>query len=49
MRDVKKFIKAKKRKKLIKKISLMTIVVVVGVFIFLTKAPIFNIKSIVFK
>ncbi|WP_195987733.1 FtsQ-type POTRA domain-containing protein [Clostridium sp. D53t1_180928_C8] len=49
MRDVKKFIKAKKRKKLIKKISLMTIVVVVGVFIFLTKAPIFNIKSIIFK
>ena len=49
MKDVKMFIKAKKRKKLIKKLILMTIVVVVGVFIFITKAPIFNIKSITLK
>ena len=49
MRDVKKFIKAKKRKKLIKKLILITIVLVVGGFIFITKAPIFNIKSITFK
>ena len=49
MKDVKMFIKAKKRKKLIKKLILMTIVVVVGVFIFITKAPIFNIKSIAVK
>lgn len=49
MKDVKMFIKAKKRKKLIKKLILMTIVVVVGVFIFITKAPIFNIKSIALK
>ena len=49
MKDVKKFIKAKKRKKLIKKLILMTIVVAVGGFIFITKAPIFNIKSIALK
>ena len=49
MKDVKKFIKAKKRKKLIKKLILITIVLVVGGFIFITKAPIFNIKSITFK
>ena len=49
MRDVKKFIKAKKRKRLIKKLTLITIVVVVGGFIFITKAPIFNIKAITFK
>ena len=49
MKDVKKFIKAKKRKKLIKKLILMTIVIVVGGFIFITKAPIFNIKSITLK
>ena len=49
MEDVKKFIKAKKRKKLIKKLILMTIVIVVGGFIFITKAPIFNIKSITLK
>ena len=49
MKDVKMFIKAKKRKKFIKKLILMTIVVVVGVFIFITKAPIFNIKSIAVK
>ena len=49
MKDVKKFIKAKKRKRLIKKLTLITIVVVVGGFIFITKAPIFNIKAITFK
>ena len=49
MKDAKKFIKAKKRKKLIKKLILITIVLVVGGFIFITKAPIFNIKSITFK
>ena len=49
MKDVKKFIKAKKRKKLIKKLILMTIVISVGGFIFITKAPIFNIKSIALK
>ena len=49
MKDAKKFIKAKKRKKLIKKVTLMTIVIVVALFIFFTKAPIFNIKSITFK
>lgn len=49
MKDVKKFIKAKKRKKLIKKLTLITIVVVVGGFIFIAKAPIFNIKAITFK
>ena len=49
MKDVKKLIKAKKRKKLIKKLILITIVLVVGGFIFITKAPIFNIKSITFK
>ena len=49
MKGVKKFIKAKKRKKLIKKLILITIVLVVGGFIFITKAPIFNIKSITFK
>ena len=49
MKDVKKFIKAKKRKKLIKKLILITIVLVVGGFIFITKAPIFNIKAITFK
>ena len=49
MKDVKKFIKAKKRKKLIKKMILMTIVIVVGGFIFITRAPIFNIKSIALK
>lgn len=49
MKDVKKFIKAKKRKKLIKKVTLMSTVVIVALFIFFTKAPIFNIKSIVFK
>lgn len=49
MKDVKKFIKAKKRKKLIKKLTLITTVIVVGGFIFITKAPIFNIKAITFK
>ena len=49
MKDVKKFIKAKKRKKLIKKLILITIVLVVGGFIFITKASIFNIKAITFK
>ena len=49
MKDVKKFIKAKKRKKLIKKLTLITTVIIVGGFIFITKAPIFNIKSITFK
>lgn len=49
MKDVKKFIKAKKRKRLIKKLTLITIVVVIGGFIFITKAPIFNIKAITFK
>ena len=49
MKDVKKFIKAKKRKKLIKKWILIIIVLVVGGFIFITKAPIFNIKAITFK
>ena len=49
MKDVKKFIKAKKRKKLIKKLILITIVIVVGGFIFITRAPIFNIKSIALK
>ena len=49
MKDVKKFIKAKKRKRLIKKLTLIIIVVVVGGFIFITKAPIFNIKAITFK
>lgn len=49
MKDAKKFIKAKKRKKLIKKVTLMTIVIVTALFIFFTKAPIFNIKSISFK
>lgn len=49
MKDVKKFIKAKKRKRLIKKLTLITIVLVVGGFIFITKAPIFNIKAITFK
>ena len=49
MKEIKKFIKAKKRKKLIKKMILMTIVIVVGGFIFITRAPIFNIKSIALK
>ena len=49
MKDIKKFIRAKKRKRLIKKLTLITIVVVVGGFIFITKAPIFNIKAITFK
>lgn len=49
MKDVKKFIKAKKRKRLIKKLTLITIILVVGGFIFITKAPIFNIKAITFK
>ena len=49
MKDVKKFIKAKKRKKLIKKLTLITTVIIVGGFIFITKAPIFNIKAITFK
>lgn len=49
MKDIKKYIKAKKRKKLIKKLTLITVVVVVTLFIFFTKAPIFNIKSIIIK
>ena len=49
MKEIKKFIKAKKRKKLIKKMILMTIVIGVGGFIFITRAPIFNIKSIALK
>lgn len=49
MKDIKSFIKAKKRKKLIKKMILMSIVVVIGGFIFIIKAPIFNIKSIIVK
>ena len=49
MKDVKKFIKKKKRKRLIKKLTLITIILVVGGFIFITKAPIFNIKDITFK
>lgn len=49
MKDVKNYIKAKKRKKLIKKLTLITVVIVVSLFIFFTKAPIFNIKSITFK
>ena len=49
MKEIRKFIKAKKRKKLIKKMILMTIVIVVGGFIFITRAPIFNIKSIALK
>ncbi|MEN8075600.1 FtsQ-type POTRA domain-containing protein [Clostridioides difficile] len=48
-KDVKKYIKSKKRKKLIKKLTLMTIVIVIALFIFFTKAPIFNIKAIIFK
>ncbi|MDU4882872.1 cell division protein FtsQ/DivIB [uncultured Clostridium sp.] len=49
MKDIKKFIRAKKRKRLIKKLTLITIILVVGGFIFITKAPIFNIKAINFK
>ena len=48
MKDAQEFRKAKKRKKLIKKLILMTTVIVIGGFIFITKAPIFNIKTILF-
>lgn len=49
MKDVKKFIRAKKRKKKIKKLTLMTVVIGAASFIFFTKAPIFNIKTISFN
>lgn len=49
MKDVKKFIRAKKRKKKIKKLTLMTVVIGTASFIFFTKAPIFNIKTISFN
>lgn len=49
MKEVKNFIKAKKRKKIIKKVMLIASVVSVAGFIFITKAPIFNIKSIVLR
>lgn len=49
MKEVKNFIKAKKRKKVIKKLMLSASVVFVAGFIFITRAPIFNIKSIAIK
>ena len=44
MKDVKKFIRAKKRKKKIKKLTLMTVVIGTASFIFFTKAPILILK-----
>ena len=49
MKDVKKFINSKKRKRKIKKVILMTIVTLVAIIIFIAKAPIFNVESIIFS
>ena len=44
--EIKKYLKSKKRKKRIKKISMITIILTIALILFITKAPIFNIKSI---
>ena len=49
MKDVKKFINSKKRKRKIKKVILMTIVTLVAIIIFIAKAPIFNVERIIFS
>lgn len=49
MKDIKQYIEAKKRKKRMKRIILISVVVIVGLFLFFTKSPIFNIKSVVFS
>lgn len=44
--EIKKYLKNKKRKKKVKKIIMITIVLIIALVLFVTKAPIFNIKDI---
>ena len=46
MNNSNNFIKKRRRKKLIKKFTLGIFVIIVGVIIFIYKAPIFNLKVI---
>lgn len=48
MKDVKKFINSKKRKRKIRKMILISIVTIIAIIIVLAKAPVFNVKNIVF-
>lgn len=43
------FINKKKRKKALKRLSFASFIVIIGIFIFIYKAPIFNIKNISFS
>lgn len=44
--EIKKYLKSKKRKKKLKKMIMIMIVLTIAILLFLTKAPIFNIKTI---
>lgn len=48
MKEVQDYIKRKKRKKAIRKLTMITTVIIISLIIFFTKAPIFNIKEIIF-
>lgn len=49
MKEIHDYIKRKKRKKAIRKLTMIITVAIISLVLFLTKAPIFNIKEIVFK
>lgn len=49
MKEIQDYIKRKKRKRTIRKLIMIITVAVISLVLFLTKAPIFNVKKIVFK
>lgn len=49
MKEIQDYIKRKKRKKAIRKFTMIATIVIISLVIFFTKAPIFNIKEITFK
>ena len=48
MNKAQEFIRLKKRKRMIKRLVITSIIMVTAIIIFIYKAPIFNVKQIIF-